>query len=449
MRSIKLLLCGVLLCALIFPASLAENETPAEAPAATNVAATEKPSEPTSAPSEPTATPAPDSTPTADTNATPDAGNIPTQPPSQEPTLDPSDEPTSSVSPSPTASASPSAEPPASIEPTPSAEPTVSVEPTVSAEPSPSIEPTATPLPRPEEIGNLVSIVPEGNSTQENGVWHIALDNPQATLAFGWTVQGDAISYLVYTADAQNVLSFQGEITSNRVELSSAAYAQGQYSIYVGAVFADESISWGSAQFKLMNGQMQPNGFPGGFHGGFSGGGRPGNLGFSELPESEKGFHVTPGEALTSAHAAGSKDMTAYTDAGLNPTDEIRSELILGDTQSKILLDNGNTSFRMELSDAKLLLCPESQGSCWNLSVLALNTLKSSGIDSICLQLNGTSITISTDMQFSGAVYGSLRTQGYVDKDFAISVSENGLWLSIAGNQYSINDSGELIPLEG
>ena len=89
-----------------------------------------------------------------------------------------------------------------------------------------------------------------------------------------------------------------------------------------------------------------------------------------------------------------------------------------------------------------------SNGACWHLNALAMNTLAESGIDRVVFHVGSTAYSITTRMEFSGSIYSSLRAKGYVSKDMEICVNARGLRVYIAGGAYSINDSGELIPCE-
>ena len=330
------------------------------------------------------------------------------------------------------------------MEPTLEPTPEPSLEPSVS--PSVSPEPSATPLPLPGQIGDLVSITPEGTAQQENGVWKIQLSAPDSPMPFVWTVSGEATSYLVYTQAGQDATVFIAETHDARIELPSVNYIQGQYTLYVGAYLTDGSITWGRIIFELAS--QQP-GVPGGFPGGFPGGGRPGggSGGMGEMSPEEQGFRVTPGKALTSKHSSGTKDTTAYTHSEIIDSTETMTALALSSTQTEITLDSGAAFFASK-DDGKLQLTPESDGACWHLNALAMNTLAESGIDRVIFNVGSTAYSMPTRMEFSGSVYASLRAKGYVSKDMDIRVDARGVRLHIADGVYSISDSGELIPCE-
>ena len=63
--------------------------------------------------------------------------------------------------------------------------------------------------------------------------------------------------------------------------------------------------------------------------------------------------------------------------------------------------------------------------------------------------LDAFSCSLSSELSLSVSVYASLRAQGYVSKDCVLSITTQGLSVDVAGSKYSINQSGELVSLEG
>ena len=497
----QFLLCGLLVCSLVIPKGYAdekniddpipETQNPATLESitplpvtpvpATPVPVTPEPEIPAPITEEPTVEPTQDATaiptqqpaveatqeptsePTLDATSTPteDPTSEPTQDatsaPTEEPTSDPTQEPTSEPTQEPTSEPTqePTQEPTSDPTPEPTPKPTLepsyepSMEPTVS--PSVSPMPSATPLPQPGSIDGLVNIAPVGTAHQENGIWKIQLSTPSTPVPFNWSVNGDASSYYVYVQSGQNEIRFVAETSGAHIDLSSQNYENGQHILYVGAVFADGSVTWGKAAFELMSQQEGPpnGGFPGGFPGGGKpGGGMPNGSGsMGELPQGEQGFRVTPGKALTSKHASGTKNTTIYTHSEIADSAETITSLFLSSTQTEITLDDGAFFFIAE-EDGKLQLTPESEGKCWYLSVLAMNTLFESGIDRVVFQVGNTSCSLLTQMEFSGSTYASLRAKGYVSKDMVVCVNMNGVRIHVADCIYSINENGELVPCE-
>ena len=230
------------------------------------------------------------------------------------------------------------------------------------------------------------------------------------------------------------------------MELPSADYAKGRFTLYVGALLEDGSATWGSAVFEFA---AQQGGFPGGFPGGrFPGGSRPsGSSAMGDMPQEEQGFRVTPGKALTSKHSSGTMDTTAYTQSEIIASEEAITALTLSSTRTEITLDNG-AAFFVHNEDGELHLTPESAGDRWRLNALAMNTLSESGIDRVVFRLGNSSCTLPTQMDFSGSIYASLRAEGYVSKDMEICIDARGVRVYIAGGVYQINANGELIPCE-
>lgn len=169
--------------------------------------------------------------------------------------------------------------------------------------------------------------------------------------------------------------------------------------------------------------------------------------GMGEMGEMDMGFRVTPGEALTSSHASGSRDTTPYVCSQIADSETAVQSLTLDSTQTQITLDGGASAFLFENAEGRLHLTPEAQGEEWQLSLLALNTLANSGVEQVSFQLGDHCDTLSTRMELSGSIYAALRAQGYVSKDFCLCISREGITVRIAGEQYSINESGELAPL--
>lgn len=163
--------------------------------------------------------------------------------------------------------------------------------------------------------------------------------------------------------------------------------------------------------------------------------------------EAEMGFRVTPGEALTSSHASGTKDATAYTHSEVSGGAEAITTLSLSSTQENITLDDGASAFYANNTDGTLTLTPETNGTQWQLSALAMNTLSNSGVNTVVFQIGGATYTLSTRMEFSGSVYAALRAQGYVSKDCRLCISNQGVIVCVGENNYSINKENELIPL--
>ena len=157
-----------------------------------------------------------------------------------------------------------------SVEPTteptvePTAEPTVepttepTVEPTIEPTAEPTIEPTEETIPVPGAIGSVVKIEPEQPAEKSGDVWQIQLEEGQSKVKFNWKASEPATEYLVYTLrqDLEDEEEAELELVdctpATDVELDVADYMPGRYSLYVGAMLEDGSVTWGEAQFELI-----------------------------------------------------------------------------------------------------------------------------------------------------------------------------------------------------
>ena len=327
------------------------------------------------------------------------------------------------------ATATPTAEPAA----TPTAEPTQ--EPTVSPEPTSSPEPTPTSaMPTPGSVTEgAIDILLEG-AQETDGVWTAMAGTPDASLNFTWTANVEYTGFVVYVDDK---LVSDNIIQTSSLSLSAADYAD-RHTLYVGAVQADGTAIWGSLNFQITAGG-------GGFPGGFSGGGVPsGSGGMGDMAEVEQGFHVTPGTALTDTHAGGSKTLTAFAAADIADSGEAVSAITQNDSGETLTLDDG-ASFTTETEDSTLTLQPEDDGESWQFSLLMLEGLQRSGIDTLCLNFeDGGSATLDTALELSGPVWGQLRSAGYVGKDCRLTVSADGITAEIDGKEYLLNADGTL-----
>ena len=141
-----------------------------------------------------------------------------------------------------------------SVEPT--TEPTV--EPTTEPTAEPTVEPTEETFPVPGAIGSAVKIEPEQAAEKSGGVWQIQLEEGQSKVKFNWKSSEPATEYLVYTLrqDLEDEEEAELELVdctpAKDVELDVADYMPGRYSLYVGAMLEDGSVTWGEAQFELI-----------------------------------------------------------------------------------------------------------------------------------------------------------------------------------------------------
>ena len=183
---------------------------------------------------------------------------------------------------------------------------------------------------------------------------------------------------------------------------------------------------------------------PGGGSGGFGGGGLGGGSRGSSSPEGmeAQGFRVTPGEALTSSHASGDGDMRIYGTVALELSGDEMTCLALGETELNLALDGG-AAFTASLEDSTLYLEPVAAGARWEIRLSALQTLNRSGIETLTLATWDGEIQLPTSLELCGSVYGMLRAQGLVAKDFTLEITDEGQTVCVNGARYLLHD-GEL-----
>ncbi len=344
-------------------------------------------------------------------------------------------EPTATVDPTASIEPTETAEPTASAEPTETIEPTATVEPTATIEPTASVEPTVTPAP--SAPVSAIDLRPEGDAQRIDQVWQIALSAPDAQIAFTWAEIPGAERVQVQISDSDGNVLFSQDVSENRIALAPADYAEGPYTLRIEAWAGDELLLFEEAQFMLTQGR--PGGGPGG---GMPGGGRPSGGGGSPEGMEAQGFRVTPGEALTGSHASGTGDMQLYGTVALETSDDEMTLLTLGETELNLTLDGG-AAFTASLEDSTLRLNPVAAGARWEIRLSALQTLNRSGIETLTLVTEGREIQLSTSLELCGSVYGMLRAQGLVAKDFTLEISADQQIVRVGGAQYLLN-GGEL-----
>ena len=384
----------------------------------------------------PTAVPEPAATaePTA-TDAAADATE-----PADAPESSASIEPTDTIEPTATIEPTDTIEPTATIEPADTIEPTATIEPTDSIESTASIEPTVSP--EPSAPVSAIGLRPEGDAQQIEQVWQIALSAPDTQIAFTWSEIPGAERVCVQISDADGNVLLAQDVTENRIALAPTDYPDGPYTLRIEAWAGEALLLSEEARFMLAQGR--PGGGSGGFGGGGFGGSRGGSGGGS-VPESavEQGFRVTPGQALTSSHASGTGDMRIYGTVALETSDAEMTLLTLGESELRVTLDGG-AAFTASLDASTLLLQPVAAGARWEINLSALQTLKRSGIETLTLAIDGAEIELPTALELGGSVYGMLRAQGLVAKDFTLEISAEAQTVRVNGAQYLLTDGGEL-----
>lgn len=171
----------------------------------------------------------------------------------------------------------------------------------------------------------------------------------------------------------------------------------------------------------------------------------PGGEGQEGMMPVDQGFRVTPGEALTSSHAAGTKNMQAYGTLKIELPDEAMTILTLDGTELAVLLDEGQSSFSAAAEENTLILIPEAEGEAWSISAFALKILNRSGIETVRLMFSEGTVELTTDLQLQGAEFAKLSAAGYVSKDYLLTVTADDLVVSVAQRQYRIDENNELV----
>ena len=135
--------------------------------------------------------------------------------------------------------------------------------------------------------------------------------------------------------------------------------------------------------------------------------------------------------------------MRIYGTVALEASDDEMTLLTLGEDQLNLTLDGG-AAFTASLDESTLLLQPVAAGARWEINLSALQTLKRSGIETLTLATGDGEIQLPTSLELCGSVYGMLRAQGLVAKDFTLEISVEARTVYVAGAQYLLTDGGEL-----
>ncbi len=412
-------------------------------------------SDTTDAPDEPEVSPSP--TPVPDATDEPDD---PEASPSPTPVPDSSDAPDEpEVSPSPTPV--PDATDVPEITPTPTPEPTDELTPEPSLEPTvePTLEPTPEPTPEPAALEIRVES-PEAQP-DEALVYHFT-DLGEGIITFRWTQSDpwDAYDVLITGPDGAEVFkSRQAEAT---LALPVKELAAGRYTLAVKALSGDIEAASAQLAFELPDPSQVPGenpggaGFPGGLPGGFSrripSGFSFGNLAGSAMAglagEAEQGFRVTPGKALTSDHASGSKSMRLYGTVTPVSLEEPAAELAYDGYALEIALDGGQGLFTAAVEDGALTLTPAESGSAWTVNGFALKTLSRSGIDALRLVLDGAAVELPTDPGLQGPAYAALCAKGLVSGDYEYTITAGDIRVAVDGADYRLGEDGALVPAD-
>ena len=305
--------------------------------------------------------------------------------------------------------------------------------------PAPTPEPGDTPAP-----SGALNLVAEGATRDADGAWQFTYSPELSEICFNWSAVEGAQCYACEISDEHGATVYAVQTTDCRLSLPATDYLSGSYALRVQAVAEDAILAEESLRFSFAQSGFPGGGRPSGGFGGF-GGGRPSGGASGGAPEAEQGFHITPGEALTSRHASGTKDMQLYGTVALEPADAPVVQLTLGGAELPVVLDGGDSAFTAVLEGETLVLTPEAGGATWTVNARALEILNRSGAAELTLRLDGGDISLSTALEFQGAAYAALRAQGYVSGDFNLCADASGLRVEVDGQTYLLNENGELI----
>ena len=78
-----------------------------------------------------------------------------------------------------------------------------------------------------------------------------------------------------------------------------------------------------------------------------------------------------------------------------------------------------------------------------------LRILSSSGIDTLMLSIDGREFALATDLPLTGGVYARLRAEGLVASDYEYRITDEGVFVWVAGELYRLDEAGTLTPMEG
>ncbi|MCQ2437368.1 MAG: hypothetical protein MJ099_03105, partial [Clostridia bacterium] len=153
------------------------------------------------------------------------------------------------------------------------------------------------------------------------------------------------------------------------------------------------------------------------------------------------GFMFTPGVALTSSHAEGTKTMRLFGTVEIDPVEDLIGCLVLDEDGAEIVSENGG--FTVSVEEGVLTLTAENGQVSWQFGGRVLKLLNRSGINTVRFVRETAVTEIDTATELRGSVYAELRAAGQVSKDFLWQVNGDGIGVTVAEQRYSLNQ-GEL-----
>ena len=142
---------------------------------------------------------------------------------------------------------------------------------------------------------------------------------------------------------------------------------------------------------------------------------------------------ISPGEAATSYHAMGKKDVSAHWQGAVS-ADEISMTQINLDGGSAVIAfsgDDDEAMFAIEQAEEGVYALTASGAGTWDVNGFAFKILKESGFDTLILRANDTEIRIDTSSAAASDAYAILKSQGVGERRMAY--------------RYHLTDAGECI----
>ncbi len=200
-----------------------------------------------------------------------------------------------------------------------------------------------------------------------------------------------------------------------------------------GTETGEDPENGATGEGELPDGEMPSGGFPGGGmpSGGFPGGGGRGGRGGRGGSSG-----ITPGTALTTAHAAGTGSMLRYGAVLPSAGTDSMQTLVLGGEE--LALSCGGYSFTASVEEDVLILRSE-EGDAWSLTMDVLRTLNISGIRQLVLIGPETETSLDTDLELTGTLYGLERARGFVSADYILLRQDNAWIVQVDGREYRLN----------
>ena len=246
-------------------------------------------------------------------------------------------------------------------------------------------------------------------------------------------------------ATAAAVAGFQTRLQLEPTGIADDALQQRLYAPDAPAYSDPAASPQPSALPGFPPGGFPSGGFPSGGWGGIDMSGLAGMAGMQAMPGAEQQAlpAVIPGQALTSSHSAGDKDMALYgalDAAALDGRDDLTA--LTGEDGEPVLSalaqDGAAQTFSAALDEATLTLTA-GEGAVWQMNGYALRMLERGGVERLRLVTPEGECALATSSWLRGEEYGYLRAQGCVSQDFDVTIApaSGAITVRAAGNEYA------------